>query len=142
MDARQLEAKLIELQRRLDDKKENRRKAKQELNKWEDAVEAVQKKIREHEEKIQEGLSVIKAKLANLMDTCKFKDIYLNGITGILNGENGTKVMNMLRDMQQKAKRECLSLDDKIDRYNKEIRALEDEITVVRQQMNALGGEV
>lgn len=142
MDVRQLEAKLIELQRRLDDKKDSRRKAKQELNKWEDAVEVVQKKIKELEDKIQEGLSVIRAKLANLMDGCKFKETYLNGITGRLNGEKGTKVMNMLRDMQQKAKKECLSLDDKIDRYDKEIRALEDEITAVRQQMNVSGGEV
>lgn len=142
MDLRQLEAKLIELQRRLDDKKDSRRKAKKDLDKWEEAVSVIQKSLKEMEEKIQEGLNVIRTRLDRLMGGNRFKETYLNSITQILNGDKGTKVTNILKEAERKAKNNVLNLDDKIERYNKEIKNLENEMTALRGQLNSLGGEV
>lgn len=141
MELEKIELRLQQLQRRLEDVYEKRKWAKQEQDSLEDGIGETQRKLNEVQEKIQGIIGTLQSKVERLSERSRFKDAYFTRVSQLLSGEKYSQLFNPMKETERSATKRFLELDDAVENYNREIRSLEDEITVLRQQINSIGGE-
>lgn len=141
MELEKIELRLQQLQRRLEDVYEKRKWAKQEQDSLEDGIGETQRKLNEVQDKIQGIIGTLQSKVEKLSERSRFKETYFTKVSQLLSGEKYSQLFNPMKETERSATKRFLELDDAVENYNREIRSLEDEITVLRQQINSIGGE-
>lgn len=141
MELEKIELRLQQLQRRLEDVYEKRKWAKQEQDSLEDGIGETQRKLNEVQDKIQGIIGTLQSKAEKLSERSRFKETYFTKVSQLLSGEKYSQLFNPMKETERSAAKRFLELDDAVENYNREIRSLEDEITVLRQQINSIGGE-
>ena len=138
----ELESKLRNLQKNLNEVKTKRTSAEHDLEQLEDVIRKIEKKKSEVEEGVNDTLRTIDQRLSAVNPRSKFKVQFRDGAISILNGGSYSSAVSELSDLIKLAKNKYSSKETEITVYKKQIVSIAQEIDTVKQQLVQLGGAI
>lgn len=132
----EIEAQIEKLTRRLKEYEKERRYTITDQNNMERASEELSKKAREIEERINGVMETVDKKLSGLNPNSRFSSIYREGVRKRIMNSNTDDAIAETKAAAQRAKKECMELDEKIGEYDIKIAETQAEIEALRIKLS------
>ncbi len=131
----EIEYKILELERKIETKKEKKKSTKDEQKALEEYIDAAQKEKRAMENAYQQAMDTIELRLRRVDSRSKFPSVYRARAKTILMGSKATASIEDMNSAIKEADKRYQELGDQLKTINREIKELEDDIALLKRQM-------